>query len=252
MCRYNNFVERINPYSDKSISTVYHIKRYEFAKNFVKGLKVLDAGCGIGYGSAILTEVAKEVIGVDVSEIAITEARKLHNKNNLSFEIMNCKSLKFPDNYFDVVVSFEVLEHIKEQNIFFLEANKVLSPQGIIILSSPNKIHTGAYNEMENPFHLKELSIRELKKIMENCFTSIQIFGMRMKGGVIYNLLRRLDILNLRHSLLAEPIKKILNKIFNRPQNSTSISMEDIIIDKTQLNQSSTLIVIAKNRKSNV
>src|SRR5579883_1695375 len=91
-----------------------HLARYAFAARLARGKRVLDAGCGAGYGSAELAEMAEEVTGVDVAPEAVAYANEHYTLPNLRFEQGSCTSLAYGDGCFDLVVAFEVIEHLED------------------------------------------------------------------------------------------------------------------------------------------
>src|SRR3989338_4180848 len=105
--------ERLIPskFSNNSQLYIEHMSRYMFASDYVKDRTVLDAGCGCGYGSAHLSQFARKVIGIDISKEAIDYCNSNYTGNNINFKQMSCYDLGFPQGSFDVVVSFEVIEH---------------------------------------------------------------------------------------------------------------------------------------------
>lgn len=146
-----------------------HLARYYFARSFVKGKKVLDVACGTGYGTKILAEAgAIETFGVDISTEAIDYARENYSSENAKFSLGNAEKLDFPDKEFDVIVSFETIEHLNDYCKFLKEIKRVLKEDGTFIVSTPNK---ALYPE-GNPFHVKEFYrdefISELRQFFEN------------------------------------------------------------------------------------
>ena len=115
-----------------------HMARYHFAVRLARGKRVLDAGCGAGYGSAELADVAESVTGIDIAPEAIAFARAHYERPNLSFEEASCTGLPFGDASFDLVVAFEVIEHLEDWKGFLHEVRRVLAPSGQLIVSTPN------------------------------------------------------------------------------------------------------------------
>ena len=115
--------ERFLPEECKGEIAIEHFQRYQVAKLFAEGKVILDAACGEGYGSSVLAEVAETVVGLDVDANTINFANSKYAKNNLTYMIGNVTSLPFPDHVFDLVVSFETLEHIgaADQQLFMKE-----------------------------------------------------------------------------------------------------------------------------------
>src|SRR4030066_265995 len=173
-------IERLVPALHKGRTFYYeHLVRYFFASQYVKNKVVLDLGCGSGYGSLILAKngLAKRVIGVDISKDALDYARKSNIYKGLEFrkdDIRNLKSVK--TSTIDCVVNFEVIEHIKEQEELLSEIKRTLKPQGLLIISTPNKyISLG-----DNPFHEKELYPEEFRSLLNKYFKNVTLLYQQM------------------------------------------------------------------------
>ena len=158
-----------------------HINRYIFANTVVKDKKVLDAACGTGYGSALMAKTAASVFGVDISDEAISYAKNNYNAPNISFSVADIASLPFEDNFFDVVISFETIEHVdtQKQEKFLSEVKRTLKNDGIFIVSTPNR---DVYkNRGENHFHVAELSFAEFKSFLDGKFQNVKIFSQKFE-----------------------------------------------------------------------
>ena len=132
-------------------------------------MKVLDAACGEGYGSYLLKMWgATEVVGVDVSQTSIDKATTIFKCENLKFQCQNVETLQLPNHYFDVIVSFETLEHLDHPEKFLKEIRRVLKPGGTIIISCPNDPYYYPDEETSNPFHKKNTHILSLKILQNN------------------------------------------------------------------------------------
>ena len=116
-----------------------HLARYAFSDRFCHGLRILDAGCGTGYGAHQLALYAQTVVGVDVAEDALAYAASEYPRPNLRWVRSSCTNLPFSAGSFDVVVSFEVIEHLQQWAVLIAEARRVLVPEGLFIVSTPNK-----------------------------------------------------------------------------------------------------------------
>lgn len=149
-----------------------HYHRYAFVKSLVKDLVVLDAACGEGYGSEILSGSAKSVTGIDIDKTSIEHALQKYNKNNLKFIQASCSSLPLEDNSIDVVVSFETLEHLAEQEEMLAEFQRVLKPEGFIVISTPDKKYYSDEVGFTNEFHVKELYKEEFKELLDRFWSS--------------------------------------------------------------------------------
>jgi len=154
-----------------------HIDRYTFALGYVKGKRVLDAACGTGYGTILLAQVADRVTGIDISPTAINHARKWYPVIALDFIEGDVLSLPFPDSSFDVVVSFETVEHIKEYKKFIKECRRVLTPNGILICSTPNSKISSPDGVVKNPFHVVEFDPVQFTDLLLKDFALVEMYG---------------------------------------------------------------------------
>jgi len=165
-----------------------HVARYTFAARLARGKRVLDAGCGAGYGSAELAQAADSVIGVDRAPEAIGFARANYALPNLRFEQASCEALPHPGGSFDLVVAFEVIEHLGHWREFLLEVRRVLAPAGQLIVSTPNKLYytesrgpTGA-----NPFHVHEFDFEEFQSELQGVFAHVSMYLENHVEGVTF------------------------------------------------------------------
>jgi SAM-dependent methyltransferase len=152
-----------------------HWHRYAFARRFVAGKRVLDAACGEGYGSALLGEVAASVVGVDIDGPTIAHAlTRYGNAGRVRFIEGSCTELPLPDASIDVVVSFETIEHLRQEDQprMVAEFARVLSPGGIVVISSPNKRLYSDERSYVNEFHLHELYRDGLARLLTPAFSA--------------------------------------------------------------------------------
>ena len=165
-----------------------HLARYTFAARLARGKRVLDAGCGAGYGSAELANTADSVTGIDLAPAAIEFARAHYVLPNLAFEQASCASLPYDDGSFDLVVAFEVIEHLENWRDFLCEARRVLAGNGQFIISTPNKLY---YNESRgptgaNPFHVHEFDFEEFRSELKAVFPHVTLFLENHIEGVTF------------------------------------------------------------------
>lgn len=155
-----------------------HIARYSFATRLARKKRVLDLACGAGYGSAELAKVAASVHGIDISEEAIQEAVHRYTAPNLAFLACPAQSTPFPDASFDLIVAFEVIEHLENWPALLLEARRLLAPGGQLIVSTPNKSYYAESRKLAgpNPFHLHEFDFGEFRQALLAHFSSVTLF----------------------------------------------------------------------------
>lgn len=113
---------------------------YVTASRVVKNKKVLDLGCNTGYGTRILFDLAKQIVGVDVSENAISFAKNEYGHLGITFKQIDGKRLPFDDDTFDVIASFQVIEHIVDHSKYIGEIQRVLAPNGVVLFTTPNAL----------------------------------------------------------------------------------------------------------------
>src|ERR1700722_3622708 len=154
-----------------------HIARYAFARRYAQNKRVLDAGCGTGYGSAELAQSAAEVTGVDIAGDAIEYARANYPLPGLSFIESSCTAVPFPPAFFDLLVAFEVIEHLQDYRSFLDECARVLTREGLCIVSSPNKRYYGETRAATgpNPYHEHEFEAQEFVAELERVFSNVRL-----------------------------------------------------------------------------
>ena len=172
-----------------------HAATYAFALSYVKGHRVLDLGCGTGYGTEVLAQVAAEVVGVDVSGEAIVHATARFAKENLEFRQIGRlpeQPLPFEDGLFDVVTSFQVIEHIEAAGQYLDEVQRVLAPDGVFLCVTPDRTHRLLSRQKPwNEFHCTEYRPDELAALLGTRFTDVTVLGMTAPDHMIKHELRR-------------------------------------------------------------
>lgn len=163
------FLPELNRESEISI---FHLQRYYSIKKLCKDKIVVDAACGEGYGSAMLSESAKYVYGYDISTDAIDNAKSKYVCDNLEYAEANVISIPLTNNSVDVFISFETIEHISKENqtLFLEEIKRVLKDDGILIMSSPDKKRYSDIPRFNNPYHVHELYYDEFELLIKSYF----------------------------------------------------------------------------------
>jgi len=181
---------------DDLLMSLLHGATYEYACGHCEGRRVLDLGCGEGYGASRLAQVAAHVVAVDVAQQAVGAARAKYRETNLSFGVITATAgarLPFADEAFDVVTSYHVIEHVADVDGYLHEVRRVLSPGGTFLLSTPNaRLRLLPLQRPWNRFHVKELSARQLLKVVAGHFPSVQLLGVDLTQPWKARELRRL------------------------------------------------------------
>jgi len=164
---------------DVSSVTIEHLHRYGLASEYVKDKIVLDIASGEGYGSHILSKLAEKVIGVDISDEAISHAKAKYNAVNLQYICGSADKIPCDDGLFDIVVSFETIEHHDKHEEMMLEIKRVLKKDGILIMSSPDKLNYTDIPNASNEFHIKELYESEFRDLIKSHFPFSQFLKQR-------------------------------------------------------------------------
>ena len=176
--------ERLIPSLFGQIATE-HLHRYAIARALATGKDVLDIASGEGYGSALLAQVAHSVTGVDCSSQAVEHSKLKYRKPNLRFLQGNCINIPVANASMDLVVSYETIEHITQQEIFLDEVRRVLRPGGTFIVSTPDVVGYNDGKDIPNPFHLRELSRTEFLRLLHSCFANVASYGQRYFPGSV-------------------------------------------------------------------
>jgi ubiquinone/menaquinone biosynthesis C-methylase UbiE len=174
--------ERLTTEFQNTFGVIEHLHRYAFATKFVKNKCVLDAACGEGYGSNILSNYAKEVTGVDIDEEAIEHAKDEYSKDNLVFIKSDIINIPIESNSIDCIVSFETIEHTFEQEKTIIEFKRILKEDGILIISSPSK-ENYQKRDPNNKFHLKELTDDEFSVLISTHFSNVEFYKQYFVAG---------------------------------------------------------------------
>jgi SAM-dependent methyltransferase len=233
--------ERIVPDETEPGIVALHLKRYEFALPHCESADVLDAGCGVGYGSALLASRARRVVGVDRANDAIAYARRRYGAPNVDFREADLLSLDLPDASFDVVCSFEVIEHLQEQERFVAEVARVLRPGGAFLVSTPQAERTT--DRPDNPFHERELSASDFAALLSSRFSDVELYGQRRLQTARHRALQRLDVLGLRRRL---PFLRRASARLTGTPPTTDLTADDVVIERGELRGATELVAVAR------
>lgn len=166
-----------------------HHARYEFARQFVKDRSVVDCACGSGAGSVMFAESgAKQVAAFDQAQEVIGEAQQQAKLPNLYFRAGDALKLPLPDNFADVYISLETIEHLTADKNFVAEAARVVKPEGLFICSTPNRTVTNPGRTLEDSpwlkYHVREYSPVEFKGLLNTQFAQVEFYGQNPQNGL--------------------------------------------------------------------
>ncbi len=153
-----------------------HVARYAFAAHFANA-RVLDAGCGTGYGCAELAPGAILVAGIDIASDAIDYARQHSSRSNVRYAQASATAIPFAAGSFNLVTAFEVIEHLPDWRALLSEARRVLDSEGLFLVSTPNRLYYAESRSLDgpNPFHVHEFEYREFQAALTDFFPHVQI-----------------------------------------------------------------------------
>jgi 2-polyprenyl-3-methyl-5-hydroxy-6-metoxy-1,4-benzoquinol methylase len=235
-----------------------HLVAYQFARRLAAGKRLLDAGCGEGFCTQELADVAHTVVGVDYHAESVATARRKWQKPNLAFEVVDLTKDKPAAAPFDVVLNFQVLEHVEDDLGFVRNLASALAPGGTLMLTTPN----AAMSFSENPCHLREYTAAELNALLGKVFAHVEMLGVfpnarveafdRERRRAVERILR-LDPLNLRR-LLPERIVHVafarLGQLVRRQAHGATggakISLEDFEVRAGELERALDLVAVCR------
>ena len=220
-----------------------HMIAYKEAAKIVNGT-VLEIGCGEGYGISELAKFSNKYIGVDKFDTFISD--DLRNNHDIVFHKMEIPPLKnIEENSVDFVVTFQVIEHIQDDNYFLKEIFRVLKPGGKLLLTTPNKLMSLS----RNPWHIREYSPKEMKDILKKYFTKSQVNGVYgndlvmkyyQKNKESVKKITRFDIFNLQY-ILPRWMLQIPYDILNRLNRKKLKSDNEEVVGAVKVNDYSIL-----------
>lgn len=163
-----------------------HVARYRFAAPYVQDSLVLDVACGTGYGLPILRERARLVVGSDIDIIAARKATAEIGQQSGAVIVSDGCKLPFPAGSFDAITSFETIEHLETRAEFLSELRRVLSPDGLCIISTPNAIYTQPVNgKPRNPHHVFEYTPQEFVAELKGHFGEVELYGQSLSSRFV-------------------------------------------------------------------
>lgn len=202
------------------------LSAYYHAKPYIKGA-VLELGCGEGRGVELLAPLGTSYIGIDKIKDVIDRLKSKFP--DYEFKSGTFPPFPFEDNTFDTIITFQVIEHVKEDEAFVMEIHRVLKPGGVALITTPNIKMTLS----RNPWHEREYTGDELTAMCRNYFDQVEMKGVAGNKKVMeyhdrnrasVNKIMRFDIFNLQHKLPARVLRvpyDLLNRLNRNKLNET-------------------------------
>ncbi len=232
---------------------------YEWAKDFIAGKDVLDVGCGLAYGASLMAQSAKKITGIDYDTEVIEQNRQNYSSiTNIDFKQGAVPPLPFPDESFDVVTTFQFIEHIHHRKEFTKECLRVVKKGGKVLITTPNTKRSLA----RNPFHIHEYTFDEMNKEVSLYTTNFELLGLNAservrkyydENGKFVRMILKFDIFGL-HKILPGKILHIpynwitslmRNKLKEKVSQTADITMKDFFLQKNDLDDCWDIFVIA-------
>ncbi len=239
--------------ADFAVDRERHLAAYRFARAHAAGRAVLDAGSGEGYGAALLAEVAARVVGIDRAE-AVRVAAARHRAPGLEFRAHELERLGALGERFDLVVSFQVIEHVRDP-LGFLRA--LARCGGALVVTTPNRLMSVS----ENPYHLREWTAAELLALAAPVVPGAHVLGVhgsarvlaweRARGEEVRRLLRW-DPLGLRRVLPTAVVQRAFPRLARLVRRrlatgarAVSVGPEDFTIGPDHLDTALDLVLVS-------
>lgn len=224
-------VERVIPGRENwAYAHADHLSRYLFAAPFASGKRVLDAGCGHGYGAALLAEFgAAQVVAIDIDAETIASAARNYADFNIEFRVDDCERLDTITDTFDVVCNFENIEHLHDPECFLSRVTEVVNGDGVFLCSSPDL--RGPYRKLENgrtdnPYHINEWHVEEFQQMLLRFFQQVDV-RQQVQSLAAYQRRRAAIQLNdLLGRIWSSPLRRAIrgiNRLFGRRYEWPSI-----------------------------
>jgi SAM-dependent methyltransferase len=241
--------ERLYPDPDSGMFA-FHLFRYLWVLPYAFNKVVLDAGCGAGYGANVMAAVAVRVVAVDRDPAVIARNRSLYTRAaNLTFTVMDLTACGLVSSQFDLVVSFEVFEHLDPDSAdrYVREMWRLCRTGGSVIFSTPNRLVEAPHLRSAGivyEHHVNSVSPAELKRALSRHFSRVILYGQRPKERPLKRALKALDVLNLRHHLLSHGTKTRWDVALSGGVPSYGPDPSQFEINRFLLRQSGTIVAV--------
>jgi ubiquinone/menaquinone biosynthesis C-methylase UbiE len=197
-----------------------HLKAYQFSRKFLKNEVVLEVGCGDAYGLKHISDSPNKIFASDIFFDSLHKAKAKRYSANIFFINADTINLPFRSEVFDIVLSFQVIEHLKDIDRFFLEIKRVLKNDGLLLVSTLNRSFGKLpFQKNYNIFHHKEYTVKEFLAVLHATFEDVKVLGLRGDREVeeiIKSIWRENPLILYASYVLPLPIKKLIKKLLAR------------------------------------
>lgn len=220
--------------SDENYWFQRHLVAYRFLLPFVRGRRVVDLGCGEGYGTELLAGAAREAVGVDLAPEAVFHARRSYERAGLRYDYRDIYDTRLEAGSFDVAVSLQVIEHLHQPDRFMEEARRLLRPGGLCVITTPNgDILSPGSDRPVNPFHIFEFDARGFQEYLMGFFPAVDVWGLYHAGMLYWH--ERLAVYDRRYWRFRLPER--LNRLIYGRWYIPSIGLKHFAWAKGDLDQ---------------
>jgi SAM-dependent methyltransferase len=214
--------------------------RYEFVAPYVQG-SLLDVGCGRGYGFEILLPKSNEQVGIDISLMFLTEARRLFPR--IFFACGNGDALPIANCSFDSIMAFEVIEHAENDQLFLDELRRVARHDALIAISTPNRlVSSGGSQKPLNRFHNREYTADEFYKLLTGKFSSVELFGQHERLSNESSRNKFIDQIPIRWKYLLPHLVQTLGSVALR----APLRLEECQFQTSSLDKAPTFLALCR------
>jgi ubiquinone/menaquinone biosynthesis C-methylase UbiE len=225
-----------------------HTARYEYAAQFVEGAIVLDAGCGAGYGLDFLSRTCKVAVGTDISSSALAFAKHRYSADLQLFH-QDASALGFRDEMFDIVISFEMIEHLSQLERFLEDVRRVLKRDGLFIVSTPNKTYMSPGRKTPVwKWHKQEFYCVEFDRLLKQYFRTVTLLGQSVSNAAWQSRLQRVQRVHKYLSIVPTSVLRLapMSVVMAIIRPPPSISKEEVRISQDNIEAAENFIGIAR------
>lgn len=261
MGKFKKSRERLVEQDAKDSSVLFHrhLAGYMFALDYVKDKTFLDLGCSDGYGTFLLAKEARNAFALDIDKKTIHFAKQKYQLKNLSFKAGDALEIRWR-NKFEAVVSFQVIEHINEIDIYLSIIKKTLKKNGVVIFSTPNrKLRLRDGEKPWNPYHVHEYEAQELHNILKKHFNEVSVLGLYASPDIykfekrrlkMRRIIARIDIFNMYERFPREYtdwfVMQIKRYTSSKKKRIAKITSKDFWVTNKKVSESLDLIAVCR------